>query len=74
VRVVELVLDARAGSLEPNGLYERVVAAPTSLALTRRLQGVPASLLIDAHGTVRHAIYGAEPRNLQSAVEHFLAR
>ncbi len=73
LRVFELVIDAG-----PEALSGREAPHPLlspggdPWAILDRIPGVPAALLFDASGTVRHAFYGAEQGGLPVAVEGFL--
>lgn len=70
VRVLELVVDAPADSLAGREAPYPVLRAGADVwALTSRMPGIPAALLVDDTGDVRRAFYGEVQDGLREAVE-----
>lgn len=70
VRVLELVVDARAAGLDARAApYPRVRAGDDVGSLTSRVPGLPAALFVDEHGVVARAFYGERLAGLPEALE-----
>lgn len=74
LRVLGLVLqpDPASGAAAPTPAYPSLRAGDADAELQGWLPGVPAALLLDAHGRVVHAELGGRQAGLEGAVQSFL--